>query len=147
MLEFITETKNVSLFQKWVMSIHVNHLASWNRTLSQDDINLLEIPEPPEIVSTKIDNQSHLGGGAGSSSYSGIGDRRHSPSKSVNKSGHQQLIQQASYQQSQSSTIFEHDNESNLPETILGISNASNEDKSTMNDLKNSIQKLENVRC
>lgn len=117
-----------------------------NRTLSQDDINLLEIPEPPEIVSTKIDNQSNLGGG-GSSSYSGIGDRRHSPSKIVNKSGHQQLNQQASYQQSQSSTIFENDNESNMPETILGISNASNEDKSTMNDLKNSIQKLENVRA
>lgn len=115
-----------------------------HRTLSQDDINLLEIPEPPEIVNNKIDNQSNCGGGG--SSYSGIADRRHSPSKSAYKSGTQQSNQQQSYQQSQSSTIFENDNESNLPETILGVSVASNEDKSTMNDLKNSNQKLENVR-
>lgn len=116
------------------------------RTLSQDDINLLEIPEPPEIVSNKVDNQSNLGGGGGSSSYSGIADRRNSPIKVAYKSGNQQLNQQQSYQQSQSSTIFENDNESNMPETILGISAASTEDKSTMNDLKNSVQKLENVR-
>lgn len=116
-----------------------------DRTLSQDDINLLEIPEPPEIVSNKIDNQSNCGGG-GSTSYSGIPDRRNSPSKSAYKNGNQQSNQQQCYQQSQSSTIFENDNESNMPETVLGISTASTEDKSTMNDLKNSIQKLENVR-
>lgn len=116
---------------------------SVHRTLSQDEINLLEIPEPPEIVANKIDNQSNCGGG--SSSYSGIGDRRGSPSKIAYKGGGHQVNQQQSYQQSQSSTIFENDNESNMPETILGISAASTEDKSTMNDLKNSIQKLENV--
>lgn len=113
--------------------------------MSQDDINLLEIPEPPEVVSNKIDDQSNCSGG-GNSSYSGFPDRRSSPSKGAYKSGNQQSNQQQCYQQSHSSTIFENDNESNLPETILGISAASTEDKSTMNDLKNSIQKLENVR-
>lgn len=105
----------------------------------------MEIPEPPEIIGSKIENQSNCGAG-GSSNYGGMADRRHLHGKGVYKNGNQPSNQQQSYQQSQSSTIFENDNESNMPETILGISLASTEDKSTMNDLKNSVQKLENVR-
>lgn len=109
------------------------------RTLSQDELNLLEIPEPPEINS-KIENRSNCG-------FS-VTDRKQLNAKATYKSsGHQQHQQhqhQHQYPQSQSSTILENDNESNALETIIGTS-VSMEDKSTLNDLKNTIQKLENV--
>lgn len=45
--------------------------------LSQDDLNLLEIPEPPTLIS-KVDNRSSCG-----SSSALTSDRKYSPNKSL----------------------------------------------------------------
>lgn len=99
--------------------------------MSQDDLNLLEIPEPPPITS-KLDTRS------GNTSAITSADRRQ---QTTGKSG---CKSQQHYQcpQSQSSTIFEIDDASNLPDTGQ---TASMDEKSSVNDLKNTIEKLENV--
>lgn len=92
--------------------------------MSQDDLNLLEIPEPPTLVS-KIDNRSSCGSGSGITS----GGRKQSPTKSTSE-----IQYRHKPQQSQSSMINEIDE-----------GTQSTEEKITANDPKNSTQKLPNV--
>lgn len=102
-------------------------------------MHLLEIPEPPEIV-FKSENPSNC-----NSSISGMADRKSSSEKNlvtaVQNHHHQQHLPSHP-----SSTIFENENEqddngSNIPDIFIETPAS---DKSTMNDLKNTIQKLEN---
>lgn len=94
------------------------------RILSEDDLHLLEIPEPPTIAS-KIDNRSSIGSCSAITSE----PKASTTKMAANKSHHP-------YQQSQSSIMFEHDNEQ--IESMDG--------KSAINNLKNIIQKLQSVR-
>lgn len=109
--------------------------------LSVDEMHLLEIPEPPEIV-FKSENPSNCN----SSVISGVAERKNSLDKSAAKAAHnhQCHFQQQQHQQlpsQPSSTIFESENEPNVPEIYLETPAS---DKSSLNDLKNTIQKLEN---
>lgn len=123
----------------WIFLVGQNQLppnSNWNefnkkkfhsihRILSDDELHLLEIPEPPTIVS-KIDNRSSIGSG------SAITTELKATKSATNKSQHQ-------YQQSQSSIIYENENVHEHIET------ASTDVKSAINNLKNIIQKLQSV--
>lgn len=117
--------------------------------LSVDEMHLLEIPEPPEIV-FKSNNASNCN----SSIISAMPDRKSSSEKNLlklnqnqqhNFQHHQLQHQHQQLPSQQSSTIFEneneHETESNIPEIFIETPAS---DKSTFNDYKNTIQKLEN---
>lgn len=96
-------------------------------------MHLLEIPEPPEIV-FKSENPSII---------SGVAERKNSLDKSTAKTAHnhQCHFQHQQLPSQPSSTIFESENEPNVPEIYLETPAS---DKSSLNDLKNTIHKLEN---
>lgn len=97
--------------------------------MSEDDLHLFEIPEPPTVV-TKNDNRSSIGSG------SAITTEPKPETKAIdNKS-------QTHYQQSQSSTMYENDA---LPNAQDSMPSRSHEEKSCINHMKNVIQKLERV--
>lgn len=111
-------------------------------------MNLLEIPPPPDVRSTVGTN-------------SGIGDRKTTPKSSCKCSLYQpQQSQQCQQQQQQpahshqysqsfSSTIVENDDESSVPDqeaSVLTARSKNQERKTSINDFKNTIQKLENVK-
>lgn len=98
----------------------------FSRILSQDDLHLLALPEPPTVI-CKNDNRSSLSSGSVIAS-----DPKASVAteNSFNKS-------QNPYQQEQSSTIFEN--------IQTQEENTSPDEKSCMNNLKNIIHKLESV--
>lgn len=101
-----------------------------HRILSEDDLHLLEIPEPPTIVS-KTDNRSSIGSGSAITS-----EPKASTKITLNKS-------QQQYQPSQSSIMFEmNDNASNAHDPI---ETASTDEKSSINHLKNIVHKLQTV--
>lgn len=102
-----------------------------HRILSEDDLHLLEIPEPPTIVS-KNDNRSSIGSGSAITTDPKISTMKIASNKSQNP-----------LHQSQSSVVFENDNMSNAE---LSIQIASNMDKSSVNNLKNMLHKLQSVR-
>lgn len=121
-------------------------LTHLHRILSEDDLHLLEIPEPPTIVG-KADNRSSIGSG---SVITSIGPKVSSTKDISNKS--QQQLQQHhhhqqhdhhQYSQSQSSIAFENENMSNIQATIETASTA--DVKTVINHLKNCIQKLQCV--
>lgn len=103
--------------------------------MSQDDLNLLEIPEPPTVMS-KIDNRSSCESG---SAITSAGRRQ------LNKSGidlQSRHNKQHQYQHSQSSVLNENENVSNLQDE----GNMSmNEDSVCVNEQK-SIKQGPNVR-
>lgn len=100
------------------------------RVLSEDDLDLFEIPEPPTVIS-KIDNRSSIGSGSAITT---------DPKISTAKIASNKL--QPQYVQSQSSVCFENDNMSNME---LSVRVASNEEKTSINNLKNMIHKLQTV--
>lgn len=108
-------------------------ISSSSRFLSEDDLHLLEIPEPPTIreestptIVRKDDNRSSVGSGSANTN-----DEKASTMKTAsNKS-------QPQYQHSQSSIICENHNVSNRHVTL-----ESTEEKSCINNLKNIIHKL-----
>lgn len=99
--------------------------------MSEDDLHLFEIPEPPTIIN-KNDNRSSIGSGSAITTDPKTGTKATS-----NKS--QSLIQ---YQQSQSSITYENNN---VPNAQDQLPSRSSEEKSCTNDLKNIIHKLERV--
>lgn len=100
------------------------------RILSEDDLHLLEIPEPPTIIS------KHDSGGS-----SAITSAKVSGTKTATAVG--KIPQQSYHPYSNSSIIFENDHSTNRQAhsecTIL------NEEKGCINNLKNIIHKLEIV--
>lgn len=109
------------------------------RILSEDDLHLLEIPEPPTIVS-KTDNRSSIGSGSAITTEPKMSTTTTAATKTpmaTNK------IQHPTYQQSQSSIIYENDQISNAhePSEMASIVNGN----SSINNLKNCIQKLQSV--
>lgn len=110
------------------------------RTISQDDLNLFEIPELSDDVSNKNDEI-----------------RKYPPHKckckcAVHHPSQQQSEQvqhaqghaQQAFVQRQPSIVEENRDAAKMPEAIV-ITPASPDDKLDTNDLKNTIQKLENV--
>lgn len=98
--------------------------------MSHDDLNLLEIPEPPTTMS-KIDNRSSCESG---SAITSAGQRQ------INKSGSDLQLRhhkQHQYQNSQSSLLNENENEEGHVST--------NEDSVYVNEQK-SIKQRTNVR-
>lgn len=109
------------------------------RILSEDDLHLLEIPEPPTIVS-KTDNRSSIGSGSAITTEPKMSTTTTAATKApmpTNK------IQHPIYQPSHSSIIFENDQISNVnePSEMASIINGN----SSINNLKNCIQKLQSV--
>lgn len=108
--------------------------------LSEDDLNLLEIPEPPTIVS-KTDNRSSIGSGSAITTEPKMSITATKTPMATNK------VQShpATYQPSHSSIIFENDQISNVnePSEMASIMNGN----SSINNLKNCIQKLQSVNC
>lgn len=97
------------------------------RILSEDDLHLLELPEPPPVIINKNDNRSSISSGSAITS-----DPKASATKATNKSQ-----QPSTYQQSQSSIICENDNP-HEPST-------SPNEKNCINNVKNIIHKLQCV--
>lgn len=100
---------------------------------------MLEIPEPPTIVS-KTDNRSSIGSGSAITTEPKMSTTTTAATKTMatNK------IQHPTYQQSHSSIIFENDQVSNANEPIEMSASIIN-GNSSMNNLKNCIQKLQSV--
>lgn len=98
------------------------------RISSEDDLHLLEIPEPPTIVSK---NDDHFGI-----------DRSSAITTDAKISGMKTAPNKSPYHHSQSSFIFENDNVSNHQNPIPSTST---EERGCMNNLKNVVHKLEIV--
>ncbi|XP_055310223.1 uncharacterized protein LOC129573573 [Sitodiplosis mosellana] len=105
--------------------------------LSEDDLHLFEIPEPPTIIS-KNDNRFSIGSGSAIMSEAKVSATK---TANPNKAPPPPLQQQSYHQYSHSSIIFENDHDSNRPAHIPSAN--SNEEKSCINNLKNIIHKLE----
>lgn len=103
--------------------------------MSQDDLNLLEIPEPPTMIS-KFDNRSSCESG---SAITSAGQRQ------INKSGSDLQLRhhkQHQYQHSQSPFRNENENVSNLQEE----GHMSTNDDSVYINEQNSIKQSPKVR-
>lgn len=111
----------------------ISSVSCTHSILSEDDLNLLEIPEPP-TVNSKMDNRSSCG--SGSMIVSGERKQLTSAKPMQCKS----MQQQHHHHHCHLSTQIE--NASHLNDTIQ---TASTDGKVSMNDLRNTIQKLENV--
>lgn len=125
-------------------SVEMNGCDCFNcRTISQDDLQLFDIPEPPN--SERSESQQE--------------ERKYPPNKckckcAVHQPGRQPLEQEKQQttprlarqqsQQTELSVVGEKIGVPKGPEAIV-VTPASPEDKSYINDLKNTIQKLENV--
>lgn len=145
-LESIDEEKVVrvnsvkTVFDSGILFRHYILLSIRFRTISQDDLNLFEIPELSDDVSNKNDE-----------------NRKYPPHKckckcAVHHPSQQQFEQvqhahgppQQAFVQRQPSIVEENRDVTKMPEAIV-ITPASPEDNFNTNDLKNTIQKLENV--
>lgn len=104
------------------------------RILSEDDLHLFEIPEPPTIIS-KNDHRSSIGSGSAI-----LCEAKVSSAKMVDPN---KIPQQQYHQCSHSSIIFENDQDLNRQSHISSAN--TNEDKSCINNLNNIIHKLEIV--
>lgn len=103
------------------------------RILSEDDLHLFEIPEPPTIIS-KNDNRSSIGSGSAI-----LCDTKVSSAK---MSDPNKVPQQQYHQCGHSSIIFESDQDLNRQ---VHISRANADEDKSCNNLKNIIHKLEIV--
>lgn len=112
------------------------------RILSEDDLHLLEIPEPPTIVS-KTDNRSSIGSGSAITTEPKMSITTTAAAGKKTPMVTNKMQQHPTYQQSHSSIIFENDQMSNVnePSEMASILNGN----SSMNNLKNCIQKLQSV--
>lgn len=127
---------------KRTISQHCRHcFQSHCRAFSQDDINLLEIPPPPDMRSVVGTNSS-------------IGEKKISSRHGCKNPAHQHHSQlphhhhhshQCSH--SLSTTLIENDYESTGADqdSMTTAKSTAREENTSINDLKNTIQKLENV--
>lgn len=120
--------------------LHIHFIPFDTRILSEDDLHLLEIPEPPTIVS-KIDNRSSIGSGSGITTEPKITTPTAATAAIKTNATHK--AHPSTYQQSHSLIIYENDHCSNANESIemASILNGN----SSINNFKNCIQKLQSV--